>query len=168
MGRTECPDLRGLRRKPWLDGHIFNESEMALFSECTPPCARNCLTPPTLSEMSERRFSVIYFICRRSNNPSWLGMMQRTVFCPALCHTVGSICAALSHPPHLVRHSYLFLELLAISGALRSICDVCQSVVIKRREELKGSPPDRRTYLVSFAFRDQCSIIIGSATASPT
>jgi hypothetical protein len=37
MGRTEFPDLRELRREPWLDGHIFNESEMALFSECTPP-----------------------------------------------------------------------------------------------------------------------------------
>jgi hypothetical protein len=27
MGRTECSDLRRLRREPWLDRHIFNESE---------------------------------------------------------------------------------------------------------------------------------------------
>ena len=24
MGRTECPDLRGLRGEPWLDQHLFN------------------------------------------------------------------------------------------------------------------------------------------------
>jgi hypothetical protein len=36
--------------EPWLDRHIFNESEMALFFECTLQCARKCLTPPTLLE----------------------------------------------------------------------------------------------------------------------
>ena len=36
---------------------IFNESEMALFSECTAEvCSKSCLTPPTLSE---RRFFAI-------------------------------------------------------------------------------------------------------------
>src|SRR6185369_866732 len=32
------------------NGTFFNESEMALFSECMLQCARNVLTPPTLSE----------------------------------------------------------------------------------------------------------------------
>jgi hypothetical protein len=30
MGRTEFPDLRGLRCEPWLDRPFFIESEMAL------------------------------------------------------------------------------------------------------------------------------------------
>jgi hypothetical protein len=46
-----------------LDGHIFNESEMALFFECMLQCAQKCLTPPTLLE---RR----YF----NNRESWAGL----------------------------------------------------------------------------------------------
>jgi hypothetical protein len=34
-GSDRVPDLRRLRCEPWLDRQFFNESEMALFSECT-------------------------------------------------------------------------------------------------------------------------------------
>ncbi len=43
MGRTEFPDLKGLRREPWLDRPFFIESEMALFSECMPKSTRKVL-----------------------------------------------------------------------------------------------------------------------------
>jgi hypothetical protein len=43
MGRTECPDLNGLRASLRLESNTFNESEMALFSECTQSCARKVL-----------------------------------------------------------------------------------------------------------------------------
>jgi hypothetical protein len=33
-----------------LEQHFFSQTEMALFSECTPQCAQESLTPPTLSE----------------------------------------------------------------------------------------------------------------------
>jgi hypothetical protein len=34
MGRTEFPDLKLIASEPWLGTALFNESEMALFSEC--------------------------------------------------------------------------------------------------------------------------------------
>jgi hypothetical protein len=43
MGRTEFPDLIGLRCEPWLGRHLFNESEMALYLECMPQYARKML-----------------------------------------------------------------------------------------------------------------------------
>src|SRR5664279_477205 len=36
--------------EPWLDRHIFNESEMALFSECMLCVLKKCLIPPALFE----------------------------------------------------------------------------------------------------------------------
>jgi len=42
MGRTECPDLSGLRASLGWNGN-FIESEMALFSECKQQCARKLL-----------------------------------------------------------------------------------------------------------------------------
>jgi hypothetical protein len=35
MGRTEIPDLKLITSEPWLERHVFNESEMAHSSECT-------------------------------------------------------------------------------------------------------------------------------------
>jgi hypothetical protein len=54
MGRTEFLTCNLIASEPWLDRHIFNESEMALFSECMPQCARKCLTPPTLLSRWEK------------------------------------------------------------------------------------------------------------------
>src|ERR1019366_10104869 len=55
MGRTEFPDLRGLRREPWLDRPFFpRERNGALLPSACRRVLEKCLTPPTLSE---RRFS---------------------------------------------------------------------------------------------------------------
>jgi|HubBroStandDraft_6_1064221.scaffolds.fasta_scaffold04806_8 hypothetical protein len=52
-GSDRVPDLNidYERALVWQSkSNSFNESEMALFYECILMCARNCLTPPTLSE----------------------------------------------------------------------------------------------------------------------
>ena len=43
MGRTESPDLKRLRASLGWNGRTFNESEMALFSECMVQCAQKLL-----------------------------------------------------------------------------------------------------------------------------
>jgi hypothetical protein len=44
--------------EPWLDRHIFNESEMALFSECMLVCAQKMLdTAGIVREPMFRQFS---------------------------------------------------------------------------------------------------------------
>jgi hypothetical protein len=43
MGRTEIPDLKLITSEPWLERHIFNESEMAHSSECRDYYARKVL-----------------------------------------------------------------------------------------------------------------------------
>ena len=43
MGRAECPDLNGLRASRGWKRQTVNESEMALFSECSLKCARKVL-----------------------------------------------------------------------------------------------------------------------------
>jgi hypothetical protein len=42
-GSDRVPDLKRLRCEPGLERHFFNESEMALFSECMGNCAPNLL-----------------------------------------------------------------------------------------------------------------------------
>jgi hypothetical protein len=43
MGRTEFQTCRLIASEPWLDRHIFNESEMARSSECTDSYAQKVL-----------------------------------------------------------------------------------------------------------------------------
>jgi hypothetical protein len=50
MSRTEVPDLKRIASEPWLDGHIFNESEMGRSWECKEQYAQKHWTPATLSE----------------------------------------------------------------------------------------------------------------------
>ena len=49
-GSKRRADPKRLWGEPWLEQQLFNESEMALFSECRLKCAQNLLTPPTSSE----------------------------------------------------------------------------------------------------------------------
>jgi len=42
-GSDWIPDLKPITSEPWLDRHIFNESEMAHSSECTGQCAPKVL-----------------------------------------------------------------------------------------------------------------------------
>jgi hypothetical protein len=43
MGRTEFQTCRLIASEPWLDRHIFNESEMARSLECTDRYAQKVL-----------------------------------------------------------------------------------------------------------------------------
>jgi hypothetical protein len=52
-GSDRDSDLNGLRASLWLEKQTFNESEMALFSECMQRCEKKGLTAPALLE---RRF----------------------------------------------------------------------------------------------------------------
>ena len=39
-GSDRVPDLKDYDASPWLERQLFNESEMALVSECMLQCAR--------------------------------------------------------------------------------------------------------------------------------
>ena len=44
MGRTEFPDLRGLRREPWLDRPFFSlRAKCRSSSECRASCSQKVL-----------------------------------------------------------------------------------------------------------------------------
>ena len=66
MGRTEIPDLSGLQGEPWLVGTVFFQLERnGAFSKADAEVrSKKNLTPPTLSEMSERRFCNSYPVVR--------------------------------------------------------------------------------------------------------
>jgi hypothetical protein len=42
-GSDSVPDLKRIASEPWLDAHIFNESEMVRSSECTEQYAQKTL-----------------------------------------------------------------------------------------------------------------------------
>jgi hypothetical protein len=57
-GSDRVPDLRDYKRAWVGKGKTINESEMALFSECSLKCARKVLDIADIATLSERRFII--------------------------------------------------------------------------------------------------------------